>query len=232
MDIINKMLTAIRGGARELGEAVVDAQSIRVFEQEIVDSKENLERAKEGLTELMARKIATERKLTSCGSRIKENEEFALKAIEQGDDSLALEIAAKIAQLEIEKDQTVAELESYSQNVEALKVQIKTAQKVIAEHERELSVVKVKESVQQASHSVTQTVTFDQSSIGSAKETLQQIKDKQQLEQDKIDAGIALRKELEGDDLDTKLKAAGIKQDAHSADQVLARLKAKTQVAS
>ncbi len=228
MNVVKKILTSIRGGARELGEAVVDTQAMRIFEQEIEDSKASLAEAKEGLTEIVAKKMATERKLSDIKSRIAENEIYAVKALDKSDDILALEVAGKIAKLEASAEEVSTELGNYDQNVTILKSQIQEAEKIIAEHERELSMVKARESVQQATKSVTQTVTANDSSIGSARESLERIKQKQQGEQDKLNAGIQLRKELQGDDLDKKLRTAGIKKDKHSAEDVLARLKAKS----
>jgi len=225
MNVITKLLTSLRGGARELGEAVVDTQAMRIFEQEIEDSKTSLAEAKEGLTEIVAKKMATERKLSDIKSKIAENEAYAMKALNQADEALALEVAEKIAKLETTADEVSGEFDSYDQNVTILKSQIQEAEKIIAEHERELAMVKARESVQQATKSVTQTVTANDSSIGTARESLERIKQKQQDEQDKLNAGIHLRKELQGDDLDKKLKDAGIKRDKHSAADVLARLK-------
>ncbi len=227
MNVVKKLLTSIRGGARELGEAVVDTQALRIFEQEIEDSKSSLAEAKEGLTEIVAKKMATERKLADIQSRIAENEAYAVKALDKSDEVLALEVAGKIAKLEASAEEMSAELGDYDQNVTLLKTQIQEAEKIIAEHERELSMVKARESVQQATKSVTQTVTANDSSIGSARESLERIKQKQQGEQDKLNAGIQLRNEMQGDGLDKKLEAAGIKQEKHSAEDVLARLKAK-----
>ena len=227
MNVIKKLLTSIRGGARELGEAIVDTQSLRIFEQEIEDSKASLAEAKEGLTEIVAKKMATERSLSEIKASIAENEGYAVKALEKSDEALAMEVAGKIAGLEAKAEEVTSELDTYDQNVTVLKAQIKEAEKIIAEHERELAMVKARESVQQATKSVTQTVTANSSSIGSARESLERIKQKQQNEQDKLDAGIQLRSEMEGDDLDTKLKASGIKKEKHSAEDVLARLKSK-----
>ena len=227
MNVMKKLLTSLRGGARELGEAIVDTQAMRIFEQEIEDSKTSLAEAKEGLTEIVAKKMATERKLSDIKSNIAENEGYAVEALDKSDEALALEVAGKIAKLEETAEEINAELVSYEQNVSLLKSQIQEAEKLIDEHERELAMVKARESVQQATKSVTQTVTANDSSIGSARESLERIKEKQQSEQDKLNAGIQLRQELQGDDLDNKLKAAGIKREKHSAEDVLARLKAK-----
>ena len=62
MSIFNKLLTAVRGGATEVGEAIVDSQSIRILEQEIRDSKKALNDAKTGLTSIMAEKMGVDRK--------------------------------------------------------------------------------------------------------------------------------------------------------------------------
>lgn len=227
MNIISKLLTAIRGGAREVGEAVVDTQSMRIFEQEIQDSKENLAEAKHGLTEIVAKKMSAERKLNDMKSQISENEGYVVKALEKNDETLALEIAEKIAKLEAKAGSLSGDLASYEKNVEVLKTQIQEAEKIIADHERELAMVKTRESVQQATKSVTQTISTNESAIGSARDSLERIKEKQQNEQDKLDAGIQLRKDMDGDDLDKKLKSSGIKTEKHSAESVLARLKKK-----
>ena len=57
MSILKKIMTAIRGGAREVGELVVDANGTRIFEQEIKDAKTHLDRAKRDLTDVMAKQM-------------------------------------------------------------------------------------------------------------------------------------------------------------------------------
>jgi len=228
MNVFDKLLTAIKGGARELGEAVVDSQSVRIFEQEIEDAKASLVEAKDGLTEIIARKMANERQLQSVLAQISEHEGYALQAIEKSQDSLALEISQTIANLEQKAEMLKIDIESYHHNVETLKAQIKLAEKVIAQHERDLSVVRTQESVFEATSSVTQTVSANDSAIGAASESLDRIKAKQQFEQDKLAASVALKKEMDGEELAEKLKDAGIKTDGHTAEAVLARLKART----
>ena len=39
MSVIGKILTLLRGSARELGESVVDANATRIYEQEIIDAR-------------------------------------------------------------------------------------------------------------------------------------------------------------------------------------------------
>jgi len=57
MNIFKKLITAVRGGASEVGEAIVDTQAIRILEQELRDSKSALDQAKINLTAIMAEKM-------------------------------------------------------------------------------------------------------------------------------------------------------------------------------
>ena len=50
--VLKKILTAMRGGVNELGEAVVDGQGNRILEQELRDSEHELKQAKQELARL------------------------------------------------------------------------------------------------------------------------------------------------------------------------------------
>ena len=96
MSVLKKLITAIRGGAREAGEAIIDANAIRILEQEIVDAKKSLEKGRVSLTELMAKEMQTKRELSAVQTNISEHEGFAKEALEKDNETLALEIAEKI----------------------------------------------------------------------------------------------------------------------------------------
>ena len=97
MSILKKIMTAIRGGAREIGELVVDSNGTRIFEQEIKDAQSHLNKARQDLTEVMAKQMQAGRKVESLKSEIAEHEGYAGQALDKGDEALALEIADKIA---------------------------------------------------------------------------------------------------------------------------------------
>ena len=97
MSILKKLFTAVRGGAREAGQAIVDANGIRIFEQEIADAQNALQRAKKSLTEVMAKEMQTKRKISALDASIAEHEAYAGQALEKGNEPLALEIAEKIS---------------------------------------------------------------------------------------------------------------------------------------
>ena len=225
MSIMEKIMTAVRGSARELGEAVVDSQSMRIFEQELYESKENLAAAKESLTEIMASKMATERKIEVGKKEISEHEGYAKTALEKGEEALALEIAGKISQLEGNLNQLNEDLSHYEKSIEVLKTQIGNAEKSLNTHERDLNIVKTRESVQKASVSVSHTLKENHLSADKAGETLEKIKEKQQHHADKVAAAEELANEATSADLEAKLKASGIKKDPNSAEAILARIK-------
>jgi len=227
--VLNKIWTALRGGVREMGDAIVDSNGIRIFEQEIVDAKNSIEQAKHNLTEVMARKMQAERKVKQLLEDIHNHEGYASKALDKSDEALALEVAGKIATLESEKAEQDAIVSRLNGQVEQLKGHIKKAEKLIADHERELSIVRTTESVQKATEQVVENVASNNSTLNSARESLERIKARQEMRQDQMEAGELLDKEMSGSDLDSKLESAGIKGETASAADILARIKAGKQ---
>ncbi|WP_105166683.1 PspA/IM30 family protein [Pseudoalteromonas sp. T1lg23B] len=227
MSILKKLFTAVRGGAREAGEAIVDANGIRIFEQEIADAKNALQKAKRSLTEVMAKEMQTSRKIKALEDSIAEHEGYAGQALEQGNEALALEIAEKIGDFETEKAEHEEVLNGFSQHIVTLKQQVKEAEKSIKENQRQLSMVKTTESVQQATMAVNSTLNTNSSSMTSAKASLERIRQRQQDRQDQLGAAKALEAETNGEDLKAKLAQAGIGGSNPKSEDILARIKAK-----
>ncbi len=227
MSILKKIFTAVRGGAREVGEAIVDANAIRILEQEITDARNSLGKARENLTEVMAKEMQTKREISTLSQKITEHEDYASQAMEKGDEALAIEIAQKIVELEGEKSSKEAILESFTQHITTLKAQINQAEGTIAENDRQLLMVKTTESVQKATMSVTDSMSSNNSSMSNARESLERIKKRQQERSDKAAASAVLQAET-GNDLAAKIKAAGLSDSSSSsAESVLERIRAK-----
>jgi len=81
MALFEKIFTAIRGGAREMGEAIVDKNGVRIFEQEIKDAETALDKAKQDLTEVMAKEMQASRKIENLNADIKKHEEYVASAL-------------------------------------------------------------------------------------------------------------------------------------------------------
>ena len=225
MSIFRKLVTAVRGGATEAGEAIVDTQAIRILEQELRDAKTALNDAKTNLTAIMAEKMGIDRKVKELKAKIKEHEAYAIQAMDKGDEGLALEVANKIADFEHELNIQQGILDGYESKVTTLKKIIRQTERNIQAMDREISVVKTTEKVQKANDLAAARFSGSNSSLRSATDSLQRIKDRQQKREDQAAAALELETEEKGDDLQQRLKNAGIVDSGSSGSSVLDRLK-------
>lgn len=227
MSIFKKIITAVRGGVTEAGEAIVDANATRIFEQEIRDAEKHITIAKRDLTEVMAKQMQAARELAQTQASIKEHEGYAVQALNQGNEALALEVAEKISELESNELEQQQANESYLKNADRLKELIKKSERQLVEHKRQLSMVKTTESVHKATSAITDNFTASNSKLLNAKDSLERIKKKQALYDDKLKAAEQLESENVDNSLQNKLQAAGIGAEKTNAQSVLDRLKNK-----
>lgn len=225
MSIFKKLFTAVRGGATEVGTAIVDTQSLRILDQEIRDSKKALNDAKTGLTSIMAEKMGVDRKVKELSEKIKEHEGYAIQAMGKGDEALALEVANKIAEYEHELTIQKGIYDGYSSKVVGLKKMITQTERNIQAMEREVSVVKTTEKVQKANELAAAKFSGSNSALTSATDSLERIKARQQKREDQASAAMELDSEENGGDLQAKLKNAGIVDSGSSGSSILERLK-------
>jgi phage shock protein A len=227
MGILNKILTAFRGGATEVGQSIVDANSTRIFEQEIRDAEKHLTKAKRELTDVMAKEMQASREIDRLKRSVAEHEGYVTQALEKGNEPLAIEIAEKISQL----DQELAEQEtanaSFSSHALRLKDLVKKTERQLSDYQRQLSMVKTTESVQRATATITDSFASSNSKLLNAKDSLERIKVRQQQFDDKLKAAETLADENSDKSLHAKLAEAGIGEQKSSANAVLDRIKAR-----
>lgn len=226
MSILKKIMTAIRGGAREVGELVIDANGTRIFEQEIKDAQSHLNKARQDLTSVMANQMQAGRKVESLKTEVSDHEGYAGQALDKNDEGLALEIAEKIANLEVELSEQSEVHKSYSVHVSRLKELVKKTERQIKEYERQLTMVKTTESVQKASAAITDNFASSNSKMLSAKDSLERIKKRQQENYDRLEAAEQLEAENSDKGLEERMKKAGIGEQDKTANSVLDRIRA------
>ena len=132
--------------------------------------------------------------------------------------------AARIAELEVEISSRGPLIEDMKAAEARLRTAIASTDQKIETLRREIDIVKVNESVQRAQTSVALNSAGAQSRIGSAADSLQRIKQRQAVQEEKLRENQALEDRRTGADLDAKLRDAGILPGHSSADDVLARL--------
>ena len=228
MGVLKDMFTALKGGANEVGEAIVDANAIRILEQEVRDAEAAISSAKQSLTRMKSAEIKLKRELATLAADIADYEQKAFTALNAGEEALATEVAERIAVLESERDEKGGEQATLDAEVRKIHTMIKARERTIAKNKRELDKVRTVQELQRATESVSRNFAATGSSGHRVSKALERVKAKQQGFQDRMEAGDWLEGQEAGDDLDAKLRAKGIGQSANAgASDVLARLKAR-----
>lgn len=224
MSIWNKLFTLGRAGAHEATAAVVDANALRILDQEIRDADTAQGKARDDMATLVARRRILEKEVAGFRDQVTKYEGSARAAVQKGDMDLARQVAQRIADLE----QDIALKEPQIGDMRVAEDQLHTAitatDRRIETLRREVDVVKVNESVQKAQAAVSARGAGAGASLGSAADSLARIKERQMIRGEKIKAAGELEDRRTGADLDEKLRLAGILPGQSSADDVLARL--------
>lgn len=222
MAIWTKLFTLGRAGANEAATAVVDANALRILDQEIRDADKAQGKARDDLAGLVARRRILETEVESYRAQSAKYESSARLAMDKGDMDLARQVAQRVADLEQDiamKSPQIADMRAAEENIHKA---VAATDRKIEQLRREVEVVKVNESVQKAQSTVA--ASGAGSSLGSAAESLARIRERQAIRGEKIRAAGELEDRRTGADLDEKLRLAGITPGHSSADDILARL--------
>ena len=229
MSIFTKLITLFRGTAHEAGAAVVDANALKILDQEIRDADNALGRARDDLSTLVARRRMIEKELQNLSDQASRYESSARAALAKGDEALAMEVAQRISELETDVTAKTPQLAEMKSAEERMHKTIAATQQRVETLRREIDVVKVNDSVQRAQAAVASQGAGASARLGSAADSLKRIKERQMIADEKFKAAGELEDRRTGADLDAKLQAAGILPGHSSASDVLARLKAPAQ---
>lgn len=227
MNVWAKMITALRGGVNEAGEAIIDSQALRILDQELRDAADELKASKDSLAAIIARQKLSEEKAGRLKESIAENEGYAITAMEKNDDKLAHDVAEKIADLETQlklEEETGA---GYASSANDLRSAIQAAERDITRMKQQVDTVKATDSVQRAQAAVSERHSGSNSKLRTAVDSLERIKERQDLRSAQMSAARDLANDLGDESLENRLEKAGIKPHGKSADDVLARLKKK-----
>ncbi|KFF35895.1 hypothetical protein G039_0305955 [Pseudomonas aeruginosa VRFPA01] len=218
MTVWSKLLSALRGGANEVGEAIVDSQALRILDQEIRDADVELRKSREALASIMARHRLAQERVEKAAAQVAEYEQYALKALEAGNEELAREVAEKIATLESQLEGERAQVAEFAASVAQLRKAVTQAEGNIRQLKQQVDTVKATESVQKAQMAVVQRYGNSKSKLQTAVDSLERIKQRQAERAATMDAAAEL----------ASAAARGRDQGSgNSVDGVLARLKEK-----
>ena len=228
MSVLKDLMQAIKGGANELGEAVVDANAVRILEQEIRDAETAISSAKQSLTRMKSSEIRLRRDLSTLSTDVADYEQKAIAALNAGEEALAAEVADRIAEVEGEREDKAGEQAALNAEVNKIHAMIKARERTIQKNKRELDKVRTVRELQRATESISRNFAATGSKGHRVSQALDRVKAKQQNWQDRMEAGDWLEAQENVDDIDAKLKAKGIGSSGTAAgSDVLARLKAR-----
>lgn len=226
MSVWRKLVTAIKGGATEAAQSVVDSQAIRILEQEIREAKDELRKSDHARTQILAKCKLAQQKVDSLQGSIEQYEAHARKAIDN-DRQLALDCAQKVADLKTEQGTEKSYLDQFRQSEKQLANNINQAKANLKRLEQQVDMVKATESVQKAQVAVSSRHLGANSKMKTATESLSRIQEKQNLRNAELQAAEELAADESSDDLEKRLAAAGIKGSNTSADDELSRILGK-----
>jgi phage shock protein A len=227
MAVFSKIMTLVRGSVRELSDAVVDANSVRIYEQEIADARNAINEAKGNLTTVMAKEMQSAREIERLRTEALRLEGLAIEALQKSQQSLAEEVAVRVGEVEAELDAQTKAHATYSIQVQKLRDLIKGAEGRIREHEREAAMAKTTESVYRATQSISNNIGASGSKLLTARESLDRIKRRHEELTDRLAAGEQLDREMGHQALEKKLADAGIGVGSDRATKVMERVRAK-----
>lgn len=227
MSIWGKVMTALKGASNEVGEAIADSNALRILDQEIREASDQLQQSKTQLAGIMAKQKLSGQKCAELKGKIAEYEGYAMSALGQGDEALATEVATKIAEYEASLTSEQEMENSFAQSTASLKKAIADAESNLRRLKQQVDTVKATESVQKAQAACAAKHSGVNSKMATATESLERIKRRQAERAAQMEAASELSGDTAENDLQAKLKAAGITKGDANAASVLERLKAR-----
>jgi len=223
--IWSKLFTALRGGASEVGEAIADQQALRILDQEIRDADSALANARRELVTIMAKHKLSADRVSEYNAKIKDLETKAMAAIQASREDLALEVAEAISTLTNELDVEQKQATEFGAYADNMRKDITKAEARIKSLRQQVDMAKARESVQKAQVSASIASGGANGKLETAVGTLNRLQAKQQQRAAEFSAQEELAEASTGNDLERKLREAGITPDAGSANAILERLK-------
>jgi phage shock protein A len=227
MSVLRRLIDAVRGGARDVAELISSGTGISSLEQDLMQVQSSLYQVKQELTEVMSKQMHSSRQVVTLKMQIAELETEANHALDQGDESTAMAIAENIAQIDTDLEDEELTQKVFVGHVARLKSLVHKTERQISEYERQLTMIKTAESIQKASDAISQNYSSSSKKIHSARDTLEQIKKRQQRALDMMDAEQEVAATMGEKTLEQELEMAGITDAKINASAVLDRIKSR-----
>lgn len=204
---------------------VVDKNAIRILDQELRDSTTELARSKDELTKVMAQRQLSANRGSALLSKRREYEGYVQGALGKGDEALAREVAVKLSDVERDLQAEASSVQQMDSSIASLKGAIRDTETQLARLKQQINTVKATEAVQRAQSAVSARHSGANSKIGTALDSLERIKQRQEEQGARFDAARQLEQETGEGDLQSRLASAGLVNDPSNVDGILERFR-------
>lgn len=210
MNILKDIIKAFKGGANEVGEAIVDSQALRILEQEIRESDEGIAKAKVQLRNLKSKEIKIQRNLKSLKDDEAQYTAKAKQCKDSGQNELARECVEKVMDLRGKIEPIETEFAALSTSVASIYSVIQQRENMIEKNRNELEKAKTIRELNKVKSAVASAIPTNDSSASRVNRALERVKRQEQEFNDAQSADTFFADQESGANLDNKLKAAGI----------------------
>jgi len=225
MSIWRKLETLFRASAHEPVAKLVNANDIRIFEQELRDAEQAIAHSKRELACLMAEKTRLERDNEALQSVINKRELQASQALKKSQDPLALELANLIAEDETLLQRQQQQHARLQQQEAQLRRQLRDSSRALKHFYSEMRLAKANRHAELVTRQLQGHARGLHSHMEELNLSATRIRARQTEAEDVQAALTELEHEQQNGDLDARLKAAGIDNGASDGEKVLARLR-------
>lgn len=216
-----KLVTALRGGVRESAEVVIDANSLRIFAQEIHECENHIRQSKQQLASIMAERKRVNREVKASQNDIHAIEQRIAERLQQDDEAHALKLAQQISAKESCLERNQKHEKQLKDHEEQLQQTLQQMINRLNNYRSEYRMAKSTGNMQSAQRKLSTHSNNVTSRFGDMQDSLDRIRERQQQFSDEVQAM---------DQIDANLSGFSTDQtdEVHtSAKEVLDRIKRK-----
>ncbi|MED5239814.1 MAG: PspA/IM30 family protein [Pseudomonadota bacterium] len=224
-----KMKTLMRGQARVSVEQIVNANDMLLLDQQLYETEQSLRDARRQLARLMAEEKLNQRRAGELVKQVHHYEDGARQALAADNDSLALDIGKRLADLEQQQNRLAQQGVTLEQQKTEFQRFIKQAADTLKSLRQEQSMARTQEALFGDSRQRNQQQQGLTQRLCDSQQTLQQIQQRQEecrlLWQSEVQLGADMSASG-GDSLDQRMAEAGIgDSQTRRAEEILAGLR-------
>lgn len=209
--MFSTLRTLMRASAAEAEEAMIDANGARLLAQHLREARLDVARGRKTLSSLIVREKEETRRIDEAKDEIKRREAEAAQAMAAGEDALAGDIAERIVALEDQCDRSATAWAELNLQISTLRGTLAQAERRIAKLADDLRAARAGAASRSAKAALS--IGDESSALEQAEAMSERLRKSGARAEDAI-SSLTPKPLSETADLDTRLLAAGIANDA------------------